>query len=66
MYRRTLFLAVVHAVLAGQRLDEALQRGVPPHVVAAADRALHLCDQGGTSANRLDRGRPEMEPPSGP
>lgn len=40
--RRTLGLAVVHAVLAGQRLDEALQRAVPPHVVAAPDRALNL------------------------
>ena len=40
----TLRLVVVHAVLAGQGLDERRQRRVPPHVVAVPDAALHLWD----------------------
>ena len=39
---RTLGLAVVHAVLARERLDQRLQRAVARRVVAAANRALHL------------------------
>ena len=39
---RTLRLAVVHAIFACQRLNERLQRTVPRHIVAAADRTLHL------------------------
>lgn len=39
---RTLRLAIVHAILARQRLNERLQRAVPRRIVAAADRALHL------------------------
>ncbi len=40
--QRTLLLPVVHAVLAGERLDEVLQRHVPPHIVALPDGALDL------------------------
>ena len=40
--QRTLRLPVVHAVLAGERLYEVLQRHVPPHIVALTDGALHL------------------------
>ena len=44
--RARLRLVVVHAVLAGQRLDEALERGVAPHVVARPDRLLHAQQHG--------------------
>lgn len=37
----TLRLVVVHAVLAGQGLDQVLERGVAPHVVAQPDGGLH-------------------------
>lgn len=37
----TLCLAVVHAVLAGQRLDEVLEGCVAAHIVADADCLLH-------------------------
>ncbi len=40
--RHTLELVVVHAVLAGEGLDQSRQRRVPPHVVAVPDAALHL------------------------
>ena len=45
---RTLGLSIVHAVLPRQRLYEALQRHVPPHVVALPDGALHLPISPGT------------------
>lgn len=38
----TLWLVVVHAILASQRLDEVLQRKVTTHIVTAANRALDL------------------------
>mmetsp|Transcript_8944 Transcript_8944/g.32252 ORF Transcript_8944/g.32252 Transcript_8944/m.32252 type:complete len:252 (+) Transcript_8944:799-1554(+) len=40
-------VALVKAVLPGQRLDEVLQAGVPRHVVAASDGALDLEHAGG-------------------
>lgn len=38
---RTLRLVVVHAVLARQRLDQVLERGVAPHIVGQPDCLLH-------------------------
>mmetsp|Transcript_19353 Transcript_19353/g.57402 ORF Transcript_19353/g.57402 Transcript_19353/m.57402 type:complete len:221 (-) Transcript_19353:152-814(-) len=39
--RLGLRVAVVHAVLAGERLDQVLERHVAAHIVRHADRALH-------------------------